>query len=308
MGLKIIRSGDPIIIDQLIVTIHSPPGIGKTSLGFTCDAPLLLDFDIGAHRSENRGDSVPIKSWDDIESMEKADFTGFKTVVIDTAGRALDLLTAKMIEEDPRLGKGGQLSIQGFGKLKTSFTSWLKYVKSFGLDIVQLAHSEEKTRGEDVIDRLDVQGGSKNEIYKVSDLMGRLSMKDGKRYLNCNPSEFSFGKNPVGLDVLQVPDFADNPRFLGDVIRDVKKRINEQTEEQAKAAAHITGWKELCDAATNAKEFDHLREQLLADDSSQYVKSVMSGILKEHSGLSGFSYDPTKKKFVASPNPVAVAS
>lgn len=304
MGLRIIRNSDPIVIDQLIFTIHSPPGIGKTSLGFTADSPILLDFDSGAYRAENRGDSVPVRSWHEVESIDPADLAGFKTIVIDTAGRALDMLTQKVIADDPRMGKGGQLSIQGFGKLKTSFTNWLSYIKSLRMDIVLLAHTEEKMRGEDVVDRLDVQGGSKNEIYKCSDVMARLSMKDGKRILNCNPSEFSYGKNPVGLDVMTVPNFADNAHFLGDVIRDVKKRINEQTEEQAQAAKFLADWKARCDAAITAKEFDAIRDDLLKETRSNYVKGVMSGALKDSSQAQGFAFDGAKKKFVSSPNPL----
>lgn len=50
MTLRITRSADPITVERLNVCIYAQPGIGKTSLGFTADAPLLLDFDQGAHR------------------------------------------------------------------------------------------------------------------------------------------------------------------------------------------------------------------------------------------------------------------
>jgi hypothetical protein len=62
MALKITRAADPITVDRLNVTIYAQPGIGKTSLAFTAEAPLLLDFDQGAHRAANRQDSVRVES------------------------------------------------------------------------------------------------------------------------------------------------------------------------------------------------------------------------------------------------------
>lgn len=48
MALRIISANEPMKVDQLVVTIYGQPGVGKTSLGFTAESPLLLDFDIMA--------------------------------------------------------------------------------------------------------------------------------------------------------------------------------------------------------------------------------------------------------------------
>jgi hypothetical protein len=55
-----------------------------------------------------------------------------------------------------------------------------------------------------------VQGGSKGEIYKAADAMGRLVMVNGKLLLRFSPSDAAFGKNPGQLPVLDVPHF-DQP-------------------------------------------------------------------------------------------------
>lgn len=60
MPLKITRASDPITVNRINMVIYGPPGIGKTSLAFTADSPLLLDFDAGSYRAANRKDVVRV--------------------------------------------------------------------------------------------------------------------------------------------------------------------------------------------------------------------------------------------------------
>ena len=192
MALRIIKSNEPIKVEQLVVVIYGSPGLGKSTLGFTADSPILLDFDKGAYRSAVRGDSVPVESWTDVTGITSDDLTGYNTVVVDTAGRALDFLTADIIRRNAKLGRGGALTLQGYGALKSEFTAWLKMVKLLGKDVVLIAHSSEEKNGDDLLERLDVQGGSKGEIYKSADAMGRLTLVNGKRVLNFSPQPGPF--------------------------------------------------------------------------------------------------------------------
>jgi hypothetical protein len=197
---------------------------------------LLLDFDGGAYRSANRGDTVQVKAWADVSGITADDLKPYKTLVLDTAGRALDCLAADIIAGNPKLGRGGALTLQGFGELKARFIAFTKLIRSFGLDLVLLVHSDEQKNGDDIIERLDAQGGSKNEIYKVSDLMGRIKIEAGKRTLNFSPTDTAFGKNPAGFPKIRCPTSAAEPHFLGKVIADTKAALNKQTAEQKKVA------------------------------------------------------------------------
>ena len=246
MALKIVRSSDPIRVERLNVVIYAQPGIGKTSLAFTADAPLLLDFDRGAHRAAHRKDSVQVSAWADVTGITEDDLSSYKTVIVDTAGRALDALTADIIRRDPKKGRGGALSLQGYGSLKAEFGAWLKHVNSMGKDVVLIAHMDEQRNGDEIIERLDVQGGSKGEIYKAADAMGRISIVNGKRMLLFSPTDAAFGKNPGQLDPLAVPS-ADSPDFdgfLGGVIGKIKDRLNAMTEEQIEAEKALNAVRE----------------------------------------------------------------
>lgn len=245
MALRITKSSDPIKVERLNICIYAPPGIGKSSLAFTADKPLMLDFDQGAHRAANRRDAVRINTWDDVAGITADDLAPYNTVIIDTAGRALDVLSADIIRSNPKHGRGGALTLQGFGELKARFIAFLKLVNGFGKDVVLIAHMDEQRSGDDVIERLDVQGGSKNEIYKAADAMGRISIKNGQRVLNFSPTDAAFGKNPGQLEPLAIPhsdrpEFAD---FLAGVITSIKARLNSLTEEQMAQQALLEKWR-----------------------------------------------------------------
>lgn len=277
MSLKIIKKDDPISVDHLVIAIYSNPGLGKTTLGFSAHDPVLLDFDAGAHRSANRQDSVPVAAWPDVTNITEDDLKPYKTVVVDTAGRALDFLTADIIKRNPKMGRGGALTLQGYGQLKSEFTAWLKNLKTMGKDVVLVAHSSEDKSGDDIIERLDIQGGSKNEIYKSSDAMGRLSLENKKRILNFSPTDTSFGKNPGNLDPLTVPDIATEPTFLGGVINTIKDKLNALTEEQAKRQEEIADWIALFDEASTAEDFNKLKEKVV-NIKSGIVTTVKSAL------------------------------
>lgn len=239
MSLKITRAADPILVERLNLVLYGPPGIAKTSLAFTADAPLLLDFDNGSHRAPNRKDVVRVEQWGEVSDITADDLAPFKTVVVDTSGRALDALTADIIRQNPKMGNGGSLSLQGYGVLKGRFTAWLKQLNSFGKDVVLIAHMDEQRKGDEIIERLDVQGGSKGEIYKAADAMGRLVIANGQRRLLFSPTDTAFGKNPAQLPPVDVPHFSspEFDGFLGRLIQQTKDKLNELSEAQKGAAA-----------------------------------------------------------------------
>jgi len=294
MPLKITRASDPIKVDRLNMVIYGPPGIAKTSLAFTAADPLLLDFDNGSHRAANRKDVVRISEWGDVSAMTADDLAPFKTVIVDTAGRALDTLTADIIRINPKHGRGGALTLQGYGELKSRFGSFLKMLNSFGKDVVLIAHMDEQRNGDDVVERLDVQGGSKGEIYKSADAMGRLVIVNGQRWLRFSPTDAAFGKNPGQLDPLEVPHF-DSPEFAGflaSVIQTTKDRLNALTEDQMAAQAEQEWFRTTLPGITAAEHLNGLLGR--ASRAGQACKIMV----RDRAVQLGLTFDKTAMVYV----------
>ena len=293
MALRIIRSTDPITVSRVNLCIYAAPGLGKTSISFTADKPLLLDFDRGAHRAANRKDTVQVDRWEDVASITADDLADFNTVVVDTAGRALDVLTADIIRRNPKAGRGGALTLQGYGTLKAEFVAWLKHLNSLGKDVVLIAHMDEQRNGDEIIERLDVQGGSKVEIYKAADAMGRLSIRDGKRMLNFSPTDSQFGKNPGQLDPLEVPHPERAPEFLAGVIQQIKDKLNAMTEDQREAQAALEKWRT---NLADVEDADGINGLLDAAKSSSRAAQIL---LHDRATALGLTFDKKVGEYVA---------
>jgi len=299
MPLKITRAIDPIQVETITACIYSVPGVGKTSTAFTADDVLLLDFDRRVHASRNRGDSVTVHTWADVTSIAKDDLVTYKTIAVDTVGRALDVLSLSIMDDDPRLGRGGALTLQGFGRLKAEFLGWLRMMRGFGKDVVMLCHSDEQKAGDDLLERLDVQGGSKNEIYKSADVMGRLYVQGGKRWLNFSPTDTSFGKNPAAFPALQVPDFARDPCWLAGVIQKTKDAINAATAAQAEAAQALAEWQALVDATDDGPSFEALVESSKTAPPS--IREACQAILKARVKAAGWKFNKESGRIEKAP-------
>lgn len=292
MPLTITKASDPIEVKQITVTIYAPPGVGKTSMGFTAASPLLFDFDHGAYRSQFRKDSVQINEWADVDGMTIQDLAPYSTVIVDTAGRALDCLSAALIAKNPKFkGFGGQLTLQGFGALKAAFIGWLKLLNSAGKDVILIAHMDEQKDGDSVIERLDITGGSKAEIYKVADAMGRIKIQGGQRVLNFNPSDTAFGKNPAQLPLIQVPDYHKDPEFLAGIIQSIKDKLNESSEAALAETARI---RELRDSFEQFEDADAFTKQVAKMAKAQPKDKTL---LVEVAAAKGFIFDKSQKAF-----------
>ena len=290
--LKIIKESEPIKVEQLVMVLYGAPGLGKSTLGFSADSPILLDFDKGAYRASNRKDSVPVSSWGDVASITAEDLKDYNSVVVDTAGRALDFLTTDIIKENPKMGYSGSLTLQGYGALKGLFVSWLKSLKVIGKDVILIAHSSEDKKGDDLIERLDVQGGSKGEIYKSADAMGRLYIDKGQRVLSFSPTDTAFGKNPGNIDPIKIPDISTNPDILSVIIHDIKTKLNTLTEEQQKRQSEIADWIAKIDESDTLGHFNKLVSG--SESINKNISQIVKGAIHKAATDKGFIFNKGK--------------
>lgn len=300
MPLNVTKADDPLRVENLVVTLYGPPGVGKTTIGFSAHRPLLLDFDRGAHRAKVRRDSVQVQHWRDVVDITEDDVAGYGTIVVDTAGRALEVLGADIIRRNPKMGRGGTLTLQGYGQLKSEFAAWVKHLRQLHRDVLLIAHASEDARGDDLVERIDMQGASKQEVYKISDAMGRLTVVRGQKLpqLTFSPSDAAFGKNPGELDEVTVPNIEQAPDFFGGLMDTIKERINAMTEEQKRRQDAIEEWVAKVRAADTADAVNALIPEVNAADET--IRNIVRGALKNHAqDTLGLQYSRSAEGYVA---------
>lgn len=294
MSIQITRASDPIEVKTLCLTIYSQPGLGKTSLAFTASRPLLLDFDKGAHRAIDRKDVVQVTDWTEIANIKAADVADYDTVVIDTAGKALDVLAQDIIKNNSRLAFGGALNQQGWGQLGVRFGAFLRLIRGFGKDVILIAHMDEQKDGDAIKERLKVQGGSKDLLLTDSDVIARISIFNKERHLILSPTETSFGKDPAGLVSLPIPDAKDPafPTCMADIIQQVKDKLNAMSDAQIAHKTELAWFVSILPEIKTADEINQIigRAKKAGKDAAKLVVARAADL--------GLEYDATTAGYV----------
>ncbi len=206
------------------------------------------------------------------------------------------MLALHLISENPKMGNAaGALSLQGYGQLKAVFSGWLNRLKLMEKDIVLIAHMDEQKSGDEMLERLDVQGGTKNEIYKSADMMGRLIVTKSGRVLNFSPTDAAFGKNPAQFEPLKVPDVANDKNFLAGVIDGAKAKLNALSEAQKEAVKALEDWKGHVDGAETPESFTELIVSVVDVLPSQQANAKR--MLMDGAKAKGFEYSKELSKF-----------
>ena len=252
MSLKIVQPSEPLPVDNLVLTLYSAPGWGKTSLACTADKPLLLDADKGSHRASGVKARVIINTWSDVVGLTADDLTPYNTVIIDTGGTLITKLMAYLIAQDPKnAGSYGGMSGKGWGNVNSAIDVLLAKIIGAKKDVVIVCHMEEQEKNGNITERIDASGKPRNTIYRLSDAMCRIVMNpDGSRFLDFDPREGGYGKNPAQLGRIPFLHPDKDPDTLAKVLAQIKATLNKQTEAQAEAVKQQQAWEQAAAKAT----------------------------------------------------------
>ena len=239
MPLKLVAAADRQLT-QVKMVIYGKPGLGKTTLALSANKPVLLEFDDeGSLRAGIASDNVvPVSSWDDVGSITPQDLHPFDTVVVDTVGAALGFLKDAVIKNDRKMGYNGELTQAGWGRLAAQFRQFMAMLGRSGRNIILIAHSKEVSTDDGITERLDIQGSTVQLVYQLATAMGCLDLTDHGRAIRFAPSQAAFGKDPAGLGMVAVPPISNdvNEQFLGDLITDIKRTVNDRRNSRISQA------------------------------------------------------------------------
>ena len=287
MSINIIKSTDEIIVQSTVCVIYGQPGIGKTSIACSAELSFVLDFDNGLHRSSFRSDGTIIKTWNDVIKLNALDLKNHRTLVIDTAGTALDILSLDIIANNPKMGtRAGSLTLPGYGALKANFSAWIKKMLSFGLDIIIVCHDKEDKNGDDVIVRPKATGGSYDLLFEISDSVGYMHSVNNKAMIDFSPTDSWVGKNPGYYEPVLVPNLSKEPDFMAKLLSNIKSKLGSISRESKIIAEKVFEFKEIIDKVENAKAMndvlDGINKSKITDPRIQtQVKSLMAKRNKE---------------------------
>ena len=237
--MPIIKKDEVMPERPVIITLYGTPGAGKTSTACTSDTPLLVDTDRGASRAIGRVDTLVANNWTDIVS-ELASMKNYKTVVIDTVRSVLeDFLVNYVCERNYKLRTN---TLKRFGELADQFKEFVNQLRSYGVDIIFVAHDKETSEGDVIKHSPDCIGQSKDLLLRISDEVGYLTMVNGKRTILWEPTDTTTGKNVAGFPNTEVPEPTDArySTFMADIVKDVKLSLVNKSEAQRKANELIT--------------------------------------------------------------------
>ncbi len=237
--MPIIKSNQSFPARPVVMLIYGVPGVGKTSLSFTTENPLLIDCDRGVDRAVMRKDSLICSSWEDIIN-EKEEYKNYKTIIIDTAKACLDdFLMDYAIRTDDAAKRN---KLKAFGAIGDEFKKFVAYLRSINVDLIILAHAAEDKDGDDRIFYPSVTGQSKDLVQRIADQIGFLSYgADNSRVLHFQKNHRIVAKDTARLGDIIIPEASD-PAYataMANIIAATKKRIQERTNAQNESLNNI---------------------------------------------------------------------
>ena len=187
---------------KISMLLLARPGVGKTTLAFSAPRPLLVDLENGVDRVEAcyRGGDVMVaedhlsdkeKYHSFIKDLKESDLSAYDTVIIDSLGKFIELVTPVVIDENPVNGQkdGKTLSLKGYGAISAKVAEFIKLIKSLGKHIIFIAHVTEVNDGDVVKVRVNIPGGTKDKIWDDIDLGGYMTFLGKKRVIYFTPTE-----------------------------------------------------------------------------------------------------------------------
>lgn len=304
--MRIIKSTESIPVEHPVFMVFGQPGIGKSSLGYSCKDALALDFDKGAHRAANRKDTLVIDTWADVEELMASPgaLEPYASLTVDTVGRCLDVLTAHLAAKDMKKFPGGVPGLQGWGVLKNSFRTWIAGLRALGKDVLLIAHDKEDKDGDTRIVRPDIVGGSYAEVMKVADFVGYLQMAGKDRVLDFNPTDRWIAKNPAGWAPFKLPPVAKSTEFMADLFARGREALGALSDESALLMSQVETWRTTIAAYTTAKEFNEARP-LIKNIQAPMVQTQVVKLLMDGATAKGIPFDKAKRTFTEpKPEPV----
>lgn len=298
---------------KIRMLIAGYPGIGKSTLALSAPRPLHIDVDFGIDRIEPRYRKPYIqpKSYDEIlEDLTPLNVKDFDTLVFDTGGKLISLMSQWAIKKDVKYGqRDGSLSLKGYGFIGREFQRLMDYC-FYELDkhIVVVFHAIEEKDGDNTRLRIKVEGQTKNNVWEPMDLGGFVEIQDNNRTIGFSNCERYFAKGTRGIHgVWQVPELGpDKPNdFLTRLFAQYNAlsaaEVAQNVEEQEAYEAAMAEGREIVAGITDADSATAAMSKIKAVKHALTSKKEVNAAFNAKIKELGLFYDKVLKKYTPAP-------
>ena len=298
---------------KIRMLIAGYPGIGKSTLALSAPRPLHIDVDFGIDRIEPRYRKPYIqpKSYDEIlEDLTPLNVKDFDTLVFDTGGKLISLMSQWAIKKDVKYGqRDGSLSLKGYGFIGREFQRLMDYC-FYELDkhIVVVFHAIEEKDGDNTRLRIKVEGQTKNNVWEPMDLGGFVEIQGNNRTIGFSNCERYFAKGTRGIHgVWQVPELGpDKPNdFLTRLFAQYNAlsaaEVAQNVEEQEAYAAAMAEGREIVAGITDADSATAAMSKIKAVKHALTSKKEVNAAFNAKIKELGLFYDKVLKKYTPAP-------
>lgn len=298
---------------KIRMLIAGYPGIGKSTLALSAHRPLHIDVDFGIDRIEPRYRKPYIqpKSYDEIlEDLTPLNVKDFDTLVFDTGGKLISLMSQWAIKKDVKYGqRDGSLSLKGYGFIGREFQRLMDYC-FYELDkhIVVVFHAIEEKDGDNTRLRIKVEGQTKNNVWEPMDLGGFVEIQGNNRTIGFSNCERYFAKGTRGIHgVWQVPELGpDKPNdFLTRLFAQYNAlsaaEVAQNAEEQEAYEAAMAEGREIVAGITDADSANAAMSKIKAVNHALTSKKEVNAAFNAKIKELGLFYDKVLKKYTPAP-------
>ena len=298
---------------KIRMLIAGYPGIGKSTLALSAPRPLHIDVDFGIDRIEPRYRKPYIqpKSYDEIlEDLTPLNVKDFDTLVFDTGGKLISLMSQWAIKKDVKYGqRDGSLSLKGYGFIGREFQRLMDYC-FYELDkhIVVVFHAIEEKDGDNTRLRIKVEGQTKNNVWEPMDLGGFVEIQGNNRTIGFSNCERYFAKGTRGIHgVWQVPELGpDKPNdFLTRLFAQYNAlsaaEVAQNAEEQEAYEAAMAEGREIVAGITDADSANAAMSKIKAVNHALTSKKEVNAAFNAKIKELGLFYDKVRKKYTPAP-------
>ena len=295
---------------KIRILIAGYPGIGKSTLALSAPNPLHIDVDFGIDRIEPRYRKpfIQPQSYDEIlEDLVPSKLKDFDTLVFDTGGKLISLMSLWAIKKDPKYGqRDGSLSLKGYGFVGKEFVRLMDYCfYELNKHIVMVFHALEEKDGDNTRLRIKVEGQTKNNVWEPMDLGGFMEMYGNDRTIGFSNCERYFAKGTRGIKgVMKIPELSPSTPndFLTRLFEQYNalaaKEIAETQKEQDAYEVAIAQGQEIIASMTDVESANAAIPKMKTIKHALTSKQEVNVAFNAKIAELGLVYDKTIKKYV----------